>query len=93
MLRGMGYTVHLVNMNVGRNEAFYRGIERFLTTGRYVEPVAGNPTNLKDRKDDADKRVYASSVNVDANNERGKHVVTEGRDSEIGRVIDKINRS
>lgn len=89
-LKTLGYRVNLVNMDVHQDEAFKRSTKRFLQTGRmishdYTRSVDGNPTKTYNAiKDNGD---YAQTVNIDANGKPGRHLITEGAHTSIGRSL------
>lgn len=93
-LRAAGYTVNLVNMEVGEHEVVRRSIGRFLERGRlissdYAHEVDGNPTRTYNTlKGQGFKQV----VSIDNNPPPGQYVVKEGADTHIGRALSRPRR-
>jgi len=89
-LKAAGYKINLVNMEVSEDRAYSRAIGRFLNTGRliskdYTVAVDGNPTKTFNTL--AATGQYAQTVSIDNNHPIGHHVVTQGKDTEIGRAV------
>jgi hypothetical protein len=89
-LKAAGYKINLVNMNVDEDTAYRRAVGRFLNTGRlisrdYTIAVDGNPAKTFNTLVATGQ--FAQTVSIDNNHPIGHHVVTQGKDTEIGRAV------
>lgn len=89
-LKDKGYKVNLVNMEVHEDEAFRRGIGRFLETGRliqheYTKKVDGLPGKVFAQMAKTDR--FEQLVVVDANGPKGQNDIPLGKEGEIGRAL------
>jgi adenylate kinase family enzyme/predicted nucleic acid-binding Zn-ribbon protein len=89
-LKGLGYRVDLVHMNVAPDEAFRRMIGRYQRTGRmiaseYFAQVGDKPaqTYYMMKKEG----LAHDAVEIDANGPPGQHVITDGAGTELAKYL------